>query len=42
MKKYELTDETINVDGRVLHRMVAINSFGYIVKGRKGGWIEKE
>lgn len=42
MKKYKLTNETINVDGRVLHRIVAIRSFGYIIKGRKGGWIEKE
>ena len=42
MKKYELTDETINIDGRTLHRIVATRSFGHILKGREGGWIEKE
>lgn len=41
-KKYELTDDIIHVNGRILHRIVAIRSFGYISKGRKGGWIEKE
>ena len=42
MKKYKLTDETTYFNGRTLHRIEALHSFGYIVKGRKGGWIEKE
>ena len=42
MKKYKLTDETKCFNGRTLHRIEALHSFGYIVKGRKGGWIEKE
>ena len=45
-KKYKLTNSTISVDGRVLHRIVALKDFdtvyGYEVhKGDLGGWIEK-
>lgn len=42
MKKYELTDETKLYNGRTLHRIVALRSFGWVNKGDKGGWIEKE
>lgn len=42
MKKYELTNETKLYNGRTLHRIVALRSFGYISKGKEGGWIEKE
>ena len=41
-KKYRLTDETINVDGRILHRIEALKDFGNIKKGDKGGFVEKE
>ena len=39
-KKYELTNETINYDGRILHRIKAIKDFGNVKKGDLGGWIE--
>ena len=42
MKKYKLTDETINVYGITLFRIEAVISFGDIKKGEKGGYIEKE
>ena len=42
MKKYKLTDETIQVSGRTLFRVQAIISFGTITKDTKGGFIEKE
>lgn len=42
MKKYELTDETKLYNGRTLHRIVALRSFGWVKKGDKGGWVEKE
>ena len=41
-RKYELTDETKEVLGRTLHRIVAVRSFGNVKAGDKGGWIEKE
>lgn len=41
-KKYKLTDETIEVDGRTLHRIEALKDFGLIRKGEKGGFIESE
>ena len=41
-KKYELTDETIDVDGRILHRIKAIKDFCFITAGDLGGFIEKE
>lgn len=40
-KKYILTDETKEVDGRALHRIKAVRSFGTIKKGDLGGWVEK-
>ena len=41
-KKYKLTEETINVEGRTLHRIEALRDFGDVKKGDKGGYIEKE
>ena len=39
-KKYELTEETLAVDGHVLHRIKALRDFGNVKKGNIGGWIE--
>ena len=41
-KKYRLTDETISIDGRVLHRIEALRYFDSINKGDKGGFVESE
>ena len=41
-KKYKLTEETINVCGRTLHRIEALKDFGDVKKGDKGGFIENE
>ena len=41
-KKYELTDETIEFAGHVLHRIKALVSFADVEEGDLGGWIEKE
>lgn len=41
-KKYKITDETINVYGRILHRIEALRDFNDVKKGDKGGFIEKE
>lgn len=41
-KKYKLTDETIIVDGRTLHRIEALKDFADVRKGDKGGFIESE
>ena len=41
-KKYRLTDETINVNGRILHRIEALRDFYGVKKGDKGGFVEKE
>lgn len=41
-KKYELTDETQEWDGRTLHRIRALADFGDVKAGELGGWIEKE
>ena len=41
-KKYKLTEETINVDGRTLYRIEALKDFGVVEKGNKGGFIENE
>ena len=40
--KYRLTDETKEFYGRILHRIEAIETFGNVEAGEKGGWIEKE
>ena len=41
-KKYELTDETTEIDGHTLHRIKALRDFGKVKKGDLGGFIEKE
>lgn len=41
--KYELTDETIEVYGRTLHRIKALKDIGTSVKkGNLGGFVESE
>lgn len=42
MKKYEFTGEVKVVFGVTLHRIRAAVSFGIVIKGELGGWIEKE
>ena len=41
-KKYKLTDETIEVNGRTLYRIEATKDFGNVKAGDKGGYLEKE
>ena len=41
-KKYELTNETREFQGRVLHRIRALKDFGGVRAGDLGGWVEKE
>lgn len=40
--KYKLTDETITIDGHTLHRIKALENFGNVKRGDKGGWVERE
>lgn len=42
MKKYELTDETKEIGGRILHRIKALIDLFGAKAGDLGGWIEKE
>ena len=41
-KKYELTEETIEVNGRILHRIKAVRDFGCVKAGYLGGFIQEE
>lgn len=41
-KKYRLTEETINICGRTLHRIEALQDFSDVKQGDKGGFVEKE
>ena len=41
-KKYKLTDETINVNGKTLYRIKSLKDFGNVKNGDKGGFVEKE
>ena len=41
-KKYELTDDTIEVDGSTLYRIRAVRDFGLVRKGSLGGYIATE
>lgn len=41
-KKYKLTDETIEFNGRTLYRIEALKDFNNVRAGDKGGYIEKE
>lgn len=42
MKKYQLTSETITVNGRTLHRIQALRDFADVEKGELGGFVENE
>lgn len=42
MKKYQLTSETIKVNGRTLHRIQALRDFADVEKGELGGFVENE
>ena len=42
MKKHELTDDTITVGSRILHRIKALKSFSDVEEGDLGGYVEKE
>lgn len=42
MKKYELTNETINIYGRTLYRIRALRDFGFVNASDLGGFVEKE
>lgn len=39
-KHYELTDNTIEVDGHVLHQIICTETFMFVCKGDLGGFIE--
>lgn len=39
-RHYELTDNTIEVDGHVLHQIICTESFSFVIKGDLGGFIE--
>ena len=41
-RKYELTNETIEIGGKTLHRIKAVRDFANIKAGDLGGFIEKE
>ena len=41
-KKYILTDEIREFNGKILHRIQAVRDFGKIRTGDLGDWIEKE
>ena len=41
-KKYKLTDETIEVNGKTLYRIKALKDFSNVKRGDKGGFVEKE
>lgn len=39
-KKYELTNETININGKTLHRIKALIDFADVKSGDLGGFVE--
>ena len=41
-KKYKITEETININGRTLYRIEALKDFNDVKKGDKGGYVEDE
>ena len=41
-KKYKLTDETVKINGKTLHRIEALKDFNNIKRGDKGGFVESE
>ena len=42
MKKYELTNETMNNGLVTLHRIKALAAFADVAVGELGGWVESE
>ena len=40
--KYKLTDETKEICGNVLHRIVCVTAFASVAVGDTGGWVESE
>lgn len=36
-KKYELTEETLEINGHILHRIIALVDFSDIKEGEVGG-----
>ena len=42
MKKYELTDKTLEINGRMLYQIKALKDFDDVKVGDLGGWIESE
>ena len=42
MKKYALTDETMEIGMTTLHRIKALVAFADVEIGDTGGWVEKE
>lgn len=42
MRKYKLTDETIEYDGVTLYRIEAIRDFSIVRVGDKGGFVQSE
>ena len=42
MKKYELTDDTVQIFGKTLHRIKALRDFCNVKTGDLGGYIENE
>lgn len=41
-KKFTLTDETMQFNGKTLYRIKSLKSFGDVKKDELGGWLEKE
>jgi len=41
-KKYELTQESIEINGHTLHRIRALRTFGGVQAGNLGGYVESE
>ena len=41
-KKYRFTDETVEFEGKVLHRIQALKHFSNVKKGSLGGFVESE
>jgi hypothetical protein len=42
LKKYELTKETISIEGHTIHRIRALRDFGDVKAGDLGGYVESE
>ena len=40
--KYEFTGETLEYEGKTLHRIRALRDFGDVKAGEVGGWVESE